>query len=146
MSESSDLVLIPFIILAFAIVFPIFWMLVVGLISLLSGWQRLAQRYRATLPPSGQKWTWQYGMIGWAGYRGVLNLTANDAGLFMEVMWLFRFGHPPLFIPWQEFREAKVTNFLFYRQVKAKIGFPTVATVRLPAAVFEETAGRKVLT
>ena len=144
MSDSSDLMLIPFIILAFAIVFPIFWTLIIGLISILSGWQGLAQRYRATLPPSGQKWTWQYGMIGWAGYRGVLTLTANDAGLFMEVMWIFGFGHPRLFIPWQEFREAKVSHF-FTRQVKAKIGFPTVATVRLPAAVFEETAGRKVL-
>jgi hypothetical protein len=137
---TTDLAL-PYIVIAFAI----FWALVIGLISLLSGWQRLAQRYRATLPPTGRCWTWQYGMVGWAGYNGVLNLTANNQGLFMEVLWLFGFGHPRLFIPWQDFREAKIVNYFFRRQVKAQVGFPPLATIHLPAMVFEETAGRKVL-
>ncbi len=98
---TTDLALLPLVAVAFAIVFPIFWALIIGLISLLSGWQRLAQRYRATLPPTGRRWTWQRGLVGWAGYNGVLILTANDQGLFMEVMWPFGFGHPRLFIPWR---------------------------------------------
>lgn len=133
------------VVLLFGIVFPIFWSLIIGLISVISGWQRLAQRYRATLPPSGKVWRWQYGMIGWAGYNGVLTLTANNQGLFMETLWLFGFGHPRLFIPWQEFREAKVNHYFFRRQVKTKVGFPHLATLRLPAAVFEESEGRQVL-
>lgn len=142
---NNDLALLPWIVIAFAIVFPLFWALVIGFISLISGWQRLAQRYRATEPATGQRWTWQRGMVGWAGYNNVLTLTANEQGLFMEVMRLFGFGHPRLFIPWHEFREAKVVNYFLRRQVKAKIGFPPLATVHLPAAVFEETAGQKVL-
>jgi hypothetical protein len=137
--------LLPFVLIAFAIIFPLFWCFVIWLISQLSGWQRLAQRYRALQPPSGKVWSWQYGMIGWAGYNGVLTLTANAQGLFMETLWLFGFGHPRLFIPWQEFREVKVENYFFRRQVRAKVGFPPLATVRLPAAVFEQTEGRKVI-
>lgn len=105
----------------------------------------LAQRFRTLQPASGKVWSWQDGLIGWAGYNGVLKLTANGEGLFMETIWLFSFGHPRLFIPWHEFREAKGGNFFFRRQVKAKVGFPPIATVRLPAAPFEETEGRKVL-
>jgi hypothetical protein len=141
----GDLELTLLIILAFSIVFPLFWCAVIWLISQISGWGELAQHYRALQPPSGDLWSWQYGMISWAGYNGVLNLTANAEGLFMETIWLFRFGHPRLFIPWHEFREAKVETFFFRRQVKAKIGFPPITTVRLPVAVFEETEGRKVL-
>jgi hypothetical protein len=137
--------MVLFVIVAFAVVFPIMWCSVIGLVSLVSGWQRLAQRYRATLPPSGKKWTWQYGMVGWAGYNGILTLTASSEGLFMETWWLFGFGHPRLFIPWREFRETKVQKTFFRRQVKAKIGFPHSTTVRLPAAVFEQSEGRKVL-
>jgi hypothetical protein len=146
MSElESSIATIPLVVIAFAILFPIFWSLVIGLISVLSGWQRLAQRYRATLPPWGKKWSWQYGMIGWAGYNGVLILTANSEGLFMETLWLFGFGHPRLFIPWHEFREAKVQSYFFRRQVTATVGFPPLATVRLPAAVFEQSEGQKIL-
>jgi hypothetical protein len=129
----------------FVMIFPIFWASVIWFISQVSGWQRLAQRYRALLPPSGKRWNWQYGMVGWAGYNGVLTLTANAEGLFMETLWLFGFGHPRLFIPWHEFREATLNTYFFRRQVRAKVGFPPLATVRLPAAVFEQSEGRKVL-
>ena len=56
-------------------------------------------------------------MVGWAGYNGVLNLTANAEGLFMETLWLFGAGHPRLFIPWHDFREARVVSYFFRRQV-----------------------------
>lgn len=146
MSEQESTVNdIFYVIAAFAIIFPIFWSSIIWLVSQISGWARLAQRYRATLPPAGKRWTLQYGMVGWAGYNGVLTLTPSAEGLFMETMIFFRVGHPRLFIPWGEFREAKVNSFFFRRQVHAKVGFPTVASVRLPAAVFEQTEGRKVL-
>jgi hypothetical protein len=141
--SAGNIALIP---LLFAIIFPIFWCAVIWLISQISGWAALAQRYRAMQPASGKVWSWQYGMIGWAGYNGVLKLTANAEGLFMENIWLFSFGHPRLFIPWYEFREAKVESYFFRRQVRAKVGFPPVATVRLPTAPFEESEGHKVVT
>ncbi len=131
-------------------IFPFFfvlvWCAVVWLISQLSGWNRLAQRYRARQSATGKRWAWQYGLIGWAGYNGVLILTANAEGLFMEVFWLFGIGHPRLFIPWREFHQVRRKDFLWRHQVRANIGLPTLATVRLPAAVFEESEGRRLLT
>jgi hypothetical protein len=141
--------LVPLILLAFLVVFPLFWMLVVGLISLLSGWQRLAERYRATVPTVGptvgETLHMQNGMIGWARYNGVLTLTAGPSGLFMEVFPLFRFAHPRLLIPWQEFRNARVEERFWQKQVRADIGFPTLVTVRLPAALFIDPPGSQVL-
>jgi hypothetical protein len=145
--QSSDPVLLTLLIIgSFAIVFPLFWCSILWIISLLDGWQWLAQRYRSSLTPSGRVWTWQYGSVNWAGYNGALKLTANADGLFMETLWIFSFGHARLFIPWQDFREAKVGYFFFLRQVRAKVGSPALAMVRLPAAVFEESEGRRVLT
>ena len=63
----------------------------------------------------------------------------------MECLWLFGFGHPRLFIPWQDFREAKLESVFFRRQVRTQVGFPPLATLRLPAVVFEESPGRRVL-
>lgn len=144
--QSSDPVLLTLLIIgSFAVIFPLFWCGILWLISLLDGWQRLARRYRSSLQPAGKLWTWQYGSVNWAGYNGALKLTANADGLFMETLWLFSFGHPRLFIPWQDFHEAKVGYFFFLRQVRAKIGSPSLATVRLPAVVFEESEGRRVL-
>lgn len=127
------------------LIMVIFWILVIALISHLSGWQRLAQRYRATLPPAGRSWHWQHGLIGWAGYNGVLTLTAGAEGLFMEVFFPFGIGHPPLFIPWREMYQVERKNVLWRRQVQVKVGFPPLATLRLPAAVFEESEGRRLL-
>lgn len=142
---TSTLWLVPMIILAFAIVFPLFWNAIIWFNGQIGGWGRLAQRYRTDRIPSGEKWSWQYGMVGWIGYNGVLTLTANDEGLFLETVWLFSFGHPRLFIPWTEFHDATVGNFWFRRQVHTKVGFPTIADLRLPAAAFEESEGRSIL-
>jgi hypothetical protein len=134
-----------FVVVTFAIIFPLFWCGVIWLISQLSGWGALAQRYRTQQTPMGKRWSWQYGMIGWAGYNGILLLTANADGLFMETMWLFRFGNPRLFIPWRDFHDVKVGYYFFQRRVRAKIGLPTIATVWLPAAAFEQSEGRTLL-
>ena len=131
--------------LAIPLIMVIFWSLVIGLIGPLSGWQRLAQRYRATLPPAGRSWHWQDGTIGWTGYSGILTLTASTEGLFMEVFFPFGIGHPRLFIPWHEFHQAERKNILWRRQVQVKVGFPPQATLRLPAAVFEESEGHRLL-
>jgi hypothetical protein len=143
--EAASPWLLPLVIVLFAIIFPLFWCGVIWLIAQLSGWGALAQVYRTDQTPTGKHWSWQDGMIGWAGYNGILTLTTNEQGLFMETMWLFSFGNPRLFIPWRDFHNTKVVHFFFRRQVRANIGYPSKATVRLPAAVFEQSEGRKLL-
>ena len=35
-------------------------------------------------------------------YNNVLTIGANREGLYLSVLFIFRLGHPPLFIPWTE--------------------------------------------
>lgn len=123
----------------------ILWVAAVWLTSLLSGWQQLAQRYHSLRPTTGKEWQRQSGKINRADYIGALNLTANPEGLFLETGRLFGVGHNRIFIPWHEFHEAHVEKYLLRRQIRAKVGFPTQATVSLPAVVFEESDGSRVL-
>lgn len=39
-----------------------------------------------------------------ANYRNCLRLGANQDGLYLAVLFLFRFMHPPLFVPWSEIK------------------------------------------
>jgi hypothetical protein len=41
-------------------------------------------------------------MRGWANYNGCLTVGGNVEGLYLSVLFLFRPGHPPLFVPWIE--------------------------------------------
>lgn len=131
--------------LAGALFLVVFWCCVMALVAYLSGWQRLAQRYRATLPVYGKRWNWQSGNVGWASYGGVLILTTNPQGLFMELFFPFGIGHPRLFIPWRDLHHAERKDFLWQREVKVQVGLPPLATLRLPAAVFEQSEGRHLL-
>jgi hypothetical protein len=90
------------IIFAFPIFFVLLWIIITAFTSWLGGWARLAGYYAALSPFSGQKRTMQSGYLNWARYRGVLTLGANESGLYLAVMVLFRVGHPPLLIPWHD--------------------------------------------
>jgi hypothetical protein len=90
------------IIPAFPIFFIGLWCAVCYLAAVLSGWQRLAKHYAATLPTAGAQFLFRAGSVGWFSYRGCLHLSAAPDGLFL---WLFRpfsVGYRRLFIPWQD--------------------------------------------
>lgn len=114
------LALIP---LGFLIGFPLFWIAIVLLLSRLSGWHRLSERYRAHAPFAGETQSGCHGMLGRVSYRGTLTLGANDMGLYLAVMKIFATGHPPLFIPWTDIR-ARRARLLFIPVVTLAIGSP----------------------
>ncbi|MDF1737565.1 MAG: hypothetical protein P1U86_00285 [Verrucomicrobiales bacterium] len=136
------ILLIP---VAFAIIFPCFWCFIMWINSHVSGWNRLAKHYRSEETPSGKTWTGVQGMIGVVSYKGVLTCTTNETGLFIQPGLLFKFGHPLLFIPWSEFREARKSTVLWFQYVTARIGNPSRGRLRLAANVIEDSQGRKVL-
>jgi len=80
----------------------LFWIFVVNMISLASGWRLLARRFRQQLPFMGARRKWQRAVIRGAGYNGCLIVGADPMGLFLDIMVMFRPGHPALFIPWTE--------------------------------------------
>jgi hypothetical protein len=94
------------------------WMVVNLVVGLISGWSELARNYRATQGFVGRSWRFQSARFRWlTGYNNVLTVGANPQGLYLAVFPLFRIGHPPLFIPWQDVsvRPGRTLGFDIYK-------------------------------
>jgi hypothetical protein len=90
------------------------WMLVGALISVVSGWFSLARVYRTRVPFDGAKWRMQSGQMRYImGYNNVLTIGASPQGLYLASMFLFRFMHPPLLIPWSEVKVQRKKGWVF---------------------------------
>ena len=98
----------------FALYFIGLWVLVSTFISLIGGWFSLAKLYRTRVPFEGVKFRlWTCQMRWRTHYSNVITTGANQEGLYLTTMFLFRFKHPPLFIPWTEIRVQRTKGWLF---------------------------------
>lgn len=116
--EPINIILIIPIFLTF---FTALWLLVGLLNSALSGWQRLATRYATEKPFSGHKWTWESGQMRWVGIRNCLTVGADRNGLYLAMLVVFRFRHPPLFIPWSDISITPKRSF-FRKGMEFRLG------------------------
>jgi hypothetical protein len=103
---------------AFAAIFPVYfvtlWLLIGAIISYTGGWHSLSKIYRTQVPFSGAKWRGQSGqMRRLTNYNRVLTLGASQEGLYLACMFLFRFMHPPLLIPWSEIKVRRTKGWVF---------------------------------
>ena len=81
----------------------LFWAAVSFLISRISGWSLLARHYRMEDSFDGQRWRFQSCRMRWmTSYNNALTIGADRRGLYLSLVFLFRPGHPPLFIPWKD--------------------------------------------
>ncbi|QDT10615.1 hypothetical protein [Planctomycetes bacterium K23_9] len=121
--------------------FVSFWSLVVSLLARLSGWSRLAQHYRddgtRDSGEPGESFGMRTGRVGIVNYNGCLMLRICPSGLRLAVLFPFRMGHPPLFIPWEEFRNVSEQKGLFISSMVASIGDPVITKLTLPAVIME---------
>ena len=89
MNFSNPFFLIPallILLLAFLIVFAIFWLFVVWVISLVSGWRKLAGRYPALNPPNGLAFHNQTLLLNRSRYRNTMNMTTDSIGIWIQPM------------------------------------------------------------
>lgn len=125
----------------FLVIFPLFWCAVVWLLSRISGWHRLAQRYASgDRPVTGACYGGITGMVGAVSYRSTLTVHFGQEGFFLEVMPLFRVGQPRLFIPWSEISGRKSRSVLWWRAMALSVGQPAIGSVALPADLVEKYA------
>jgi hypothetical protein len=101
-----------------AVILPIYflllWLLVGATISFVGGWHSLAKVYRTPTDFSGPKWGMQSGQMRWlANYNNVLTIGASQEGLYLASMFLFRFMHPPLLVPWSEIKVRRKQGWVF---------------------------------
>jgi len=90
------------------------WLLVGTIISFVGGWFSLSKLYRARMPFHGMKWRMQSGQMRWlTNYNNVLTLGVSQDGLYLAPMFLFRFMHPPLLVPWSEIKVRRNKGWFF---------------------------------
>jgi len=67
----------------------------------------------------------------WTQYSGVVRIIAAEDALHLSVLSLFRLGHPPLRIPWNEIALG-TTRRLWFRYVVLTIGHRERIRIRIP--------------
>lgn len=100
----------------FVIFFVVVWCFVCLVISLLGGWFALSRRFAKQSEPLGETRTagpffYKVCMRFWGNYSSVIRLTAAGDALYPSVLFPFRFGHPPLRIPWNEITVGTTRRF-----------------------------------
>jgi len=99
----------------FPLAIIVLWPAATGFISAIGGWGTLAEFYRK--PPDkkcGNKpiLLSGVGMRFMLGYHNCVFAAADNDGLYLSVIFLFRLFHPPLFIPWPDIK-AERRKYLF---------------------------------
>ena len=130
------------------LIFIFGWIAVSILIAQLSGWARLARHYRADTPHDGIRFHFQsVGMRFGTNYSGCLSVGVNRKGLYLVVWFLFRFGHPPLIIPWRDITMTERKKF-FIQQVVFRFtrcpSIPFVISKRLADKIATEKGNLSV--
>jgi hypothetical protein len=97
----------------FPFLFILFWLAVNIVISRISGWAALARVYRSDDSFDGECWRFQSSQMRYAmSYRNNLTIGADRRGLSLSILFLFRMGHPALFIPWADITVSEKQSFL----------------------------------
>jgi hypothetical protein len=105
----------------FAVVFVVGWLVVSAILAYMSGWAGLAERFLATEPATGERFSFVSGSMG-AGffrvsYGNCLFVAVGATGLHLSILFLFRLCSPPLFIPWSAVASVEEKRFLLFRSV-----------------------------
>ena len=116
----KDTVFILEIMVGFTFVFTILWSGIVYMVSQASGWRHLATKYQ-TSPLKEGYYGGVYGRMGIANYNGVLRVAFVEQGMYLHVMPLFKIGHPPLLLPWNQLKNWEEGNLFFQKTIKWKI-------------------------
>lgn len=92
---------------------PLFFGFVVKLISLVSGWSRLAVEYGSTEPmPKPRLYMQTADLRFGCGYGNCLTMAADAEAFYLRPIWPFGFGHAQLRLPWSEAQVTESTNMM----------------------------------
>jgi len=126
---------------AFWWVFPLFfiflWWVILTILSYVSGWASLAERYRVERGFTGVVWNWQSGEMRRVNFQHSLRFGADPTDLYLAMMPPFHFRTPPLLIPWNDVAVSRGKRF-FFRKVRLELG----RELRIPLWIWPSLADR----
>lgn len=115
-----------------------YWMFICCLISFFGGWWKLSRYYQSGRTVIKKRWRFQTAaMRRMTGYGSCINIGITEKGLYLSILFLFRAGHPPLLIPWEDIQIEKHQS-RFMKGVKLK--FKKASGVHLK--INEDLAGK----
>jgi hypothetical protein len=123
--------------LYFLIAFPLFWFVVTMILSFISGWFGLAERYPDVNEEPVLILRNQSGSVGSVSMRGILQLSVCPSGLRIGIMRLFGPFSRAFFVPWNEISVTRSDRFL-WKEAKLSFGQPSNGNLK----VFAELADR----
>ncbi len=132
MSEDLAAIVLAALLIAFlaAIVF---------LISRVSGWSTLGQKYplRATFPKP-KIWLGYAVLRGWIGYNGGIIVASDSRGLYLRAMpIILSFCRAPIFSPWSEIRAIEACSRFFRKAYRIRAVRAPEVDIALRPGTFE---------
>ncbi len=106
-----------------------FWMLVTGLLAVLSGWPALAAAFPGGPRPVGEAIRGQVLGTGRVQEKNVTTAIPTAGGLYLYPMVLFRYRRPPVLVPWTMVRYLESHQLLWARWHEIDLG--GVATLKV---------------
>ena len=99
------------------------WIVVTALLSRMSGWRELAQRYAHKMGTPEESFSFQTASFRWAiNYRSCITIGLSPEGLSLSILKPFRMFHPSILIPWSVIRSVDATRYFFYDATRIQIG------------------------
>jgi hypothetical protein len=130
----------------FIVAFPFFflgmWCAISLLLSRVGGWHRLARAFPARGRPQGTRFSVQSGKVGMVNYNNCLTIYVSPDGLYLSVWPVFRIGHPPLFVPWDDISNPRTRRFLWVRTTTVQVGSPNIATIQLSTKILGDQSDK----
>jgi hypothetical protein len=123
--------------LYFLLAFPLLWFAVTMILSFLSGWFRLMERYPNSDEIPIVTLANQSGSLGLVSMRGILKLSVCASGLRIGIMRIFGPFCREFLVPWNEITVTRSDRY-FWKVAKLSFGQPSNGNLK----VFAEVADR----
>jgi hypothetical protein len=143
---------IVLIVLGFPVVFGLMWFGVVGLLSAIGGWHRIASRFPGTgSEVVAESFSGASGALGArvfpVNYKHCLHVGVADWGIGLSVALPFRFRHPPISVPWEAVESCAQGWFGFWpgREIRLRSGERIILRGQCGAAVEQAWNARQPL-
>ena len=125
--------------LYFLIAFPVIWFVVTLILSVLSGWFGLMERYPNRDEVPILTLTNQSGSVGPVSMRNILKLSVCDSGLRVGIMRIFGPFCRDFMVPWNEITITRRDRY-FWKEAKLSFGQPANGNVKVFADVADALA------
>lgn len=121
------LILLPL----FLIFFCGIWMIVLTFISLAGGWSSLARAFPASdrmyekCLKSFSFCSIRFNLL--ATYSGTMNIMLFEGGILIAPMFIFKFMHKPIFLPWDQIAGIEKSKVIFSTAYKLQVNMQEIS-------------------